>query len=69
LCKRFDIPSLVEFSANVTASRQDSSSIFISGSLRALVKNIPDGEESDLLEAQFDTTLLDNSGRGGGEGL
>ena len=61
LAARFDIPELIYFAANVTVSRRDPGSIIVTGDIEAHIKG---GElmEPEVLEGDFETLLLDNTG-------
>jgi len=61
LAIRFDIPKIEYFGANVTISRQSSSSILVEGKFDARVRF---GELLDIesIVGEFDTVLLNNFG-------
>ena len=64
LAKRFDIDDLTHFSANITLTRRDYNSILVKGNFEAHMK-VAELVPPEVLTAEFDTLLLDNSGNGG----
>jgi hypothetical protein len=59
LAERFDLPNITYFAANVTASRPDSGSVLIEGSLEAHIK-VAELSRLDRITSTFDTMLLDS---------
>ena len=66
LQERFDLPTIAYFSANVTASRPDASSVLIEGSLEAHIK-VAKAAKLHRIRTDFDTMLLDTTGRAGAD--
>ena len=61
LQERLDIPDLVYLAANVTVSRRDSVSVLVEGRLEARLSAGAVLSATELVRAEFDTVLLDNS--------